>query len=366
LTQVKLRKTVVFSGSYAPEDCEFLLQEIDIKPISVAEKEQLLQKGDIHYSKMISNEMAPSKVYLDTFHNLINLYGDRLAAEIKLLATKIHKAKGNSVTVVSLARAGTPIGVLLTRALKANHTRDVKHYSISIIRDRGIDNSALQYIATSGRKADSIIFVDGWTAKGVINRELKQAVADWNSHNSYKIPDELCVISDLSGHAEYIATTDDYAIPSGVLNSTVSGLLSRTLMLDDLEGFHQCVRYSHLAAYDLSNWFVDDICARFDKVSAAIDEISVSGQTQRQADVASFIVKTMSNYNIKDINKIKPGVAESTRVMLRRVPRLLILKDTTSPDVAHLKVLANEKSITIKEDTLMPFSAMAFIENVKE
>ncbi|MFT7490487.1 MAG: hypothetical protein ACI80S_000068 [Pseudohongiellaceae bacterium] len=366
MTPVKLKNSHVFSGSYAPQDCEFLLQEIDIKPISVAEKERLLQKGSIHYSKMISNEEAPSKIYLDTFYNLIHIYGDRLAAEIKLLAIKIHSAKGASITVVSLARAGTPVGVLLTRALKANHTSDVKHYSVSIIRDRGIDNAALQYIADSGRKADSIIFVDGWTAKGIINRELKQAVADWNSTSHYKISDELCVISDLSGHAKYIATTDDYAIPSGVLNSTVSGLLSRTLMLDDIAGFHQCVRYSHLAVYDLSNWFVDNICDRFDKVPAAKDEVSLSDQSQRQTDVSSFIVKTMSDYNIQDVNKIKPGVAESTRVMLRRVPRLLILKDISSPDVAHLKVLANEKNIIIKEDPLMPFSAIAFIENVKE
>ena len=366
MTSIKPTESMILSGSYAPEDCEFLLQEVDIKPVSVVEKEAFLQRGDIHYSKMIANETAPSKTYLDMFHNLVSLYGDRLAAEIKLLAAKIYSARGASITVVSLARAGTPIGVLLTRALKANHTVDVKHYSVSIIRDRGIDNSALEHISVSGRKADSIIFVDGWTAKGVINRELKEAVATWNSKSNYKIPDELCVISDLGGHAEYIATTADYAIPSGVLNSTVSGLLSRTLMLDNIEGFHQCVRYSHLAAYDLSNWFIDDICARFDRVPAAIDDVLSVEKTQRQEDVSAFMVKTMSNYSIDDINKIKPGVAESTRVMLRRVPRLLILKDVDSLDVAHLKVLAYEKNIPIKEDSLMPFSAMAFIENVKE
>mgnify|MGYP000326335631 FL=1 len=92
----------------------------------------------------------------------------------------------------------------------------------------------------------------------------------------------------------------------------------------------------------------------------------MSDQSKGQTDVSTFIVKTMSDYNIQDVNKIKPGVAESTRVMLRRVPRLLILKDISSPDVAHLKVLANEKNIIIKEDPLMPFSAIAFIENVKE
>ena len=361
-----LNRTAVFSGSYAAKDCEFLLQEVDIEPISVTEKECLLQDGSVHYSKMISSEEAPSKEYLDLFHKLIETNGDRLASEIQLLAKKVYKARGDSITIVSLARAGTPVGVLLTRALKAKYTSDVKHYSISIVRDRGIDKAALQYIAESGRSADSVIFVDGWTAKGVINRELKQAVVDWNSNSSYKLSDELCVISDLSGHAEYIATTDDYAIPSGVLNSTVSGLLSRTLILDDVPGFHQCISYSHLADYDLSIWFVEKVSNLFGKVPTAIDSVSPDWKKKRQKEVSLFIVKAMIDYNIQDINKIKPGVSEATRVMLRRLPRLLVLKDKNSSDVAHLKMLATEKNILIKEDLLMPFAAMALIENVKE
>lgn len=356
----------IFSGSYMPDDCEFLLQIVELTPISVVEKERLLQAGGIHYSKMVANEDAPSKEYLDTFHKLVDTYGNRLAAEIKLLAKTLHKVKGDNITVVSLARAGTPVGVLLARALKIEHNSDVKHYSISIVRDHGIDTAALQHIANSGRSADSIIFVDGWTAKGVINRELKRSIADWNSTSTYQIGDELCVILDLSGHAEYIGTTDDYAIPSGVLNSTVSGLLSRTLILDDVPGFHQCVNYSHLTKNDLSQWFVDDISGRFRKVPTAIDNVSPDWRLKRQADVSSFITKTMLDYGIQDINKIKPGIAESTRVMLRRIPRLLVLKDENSTDVAHLKVLATEKNIMIKEEPLMPFSAMAFIENVKE
>ncbi len=366
MSTTQQNKSSIFSGSYMSDDCEFLLQKVELKPISVVEKERLLQAGGIHYSKIISNEEPPSKKYLNTFHNLIDTYGNRLASEIKLLARTLHNVKGESVTIVSLARAGTPVGVLLARALKIGHSCDVKHYSISIVRDHGIDTAALQYIANSGRSADSIIFVDGWTAKGIINRELKRSIANWNSKNTYKIGDQLCVISDLSGHAEYIGTTDDYAIPSGVLNSTVSGLLSRTLILDKVSGFHQCVNYSHLTKNDLSRWFVDEISSRFGKVPTAINNVSPNWRLKRQADVSSFITKTMFDYGIQDINIIKPGIAESTRVMLRRLPRLLVLKDGNSTDVAHMKVLATEKKIMIKEDPLMPFAAMAFIENVKE
>lgn len=355
-----------FSGSYAPDDCEFLLQKSDIKPISVEEKERLLQRGGIHYSKMITAEEIPTQAYLDIFKTLVDKYADRLAEEVKLLAKKLYETKGEHITLVSLARAGTPIGVLLTRALKMYYTQDVKHYSVSIVRDRGIDTAALTHIAHSGRSSQSVIFVDGWTAKGVINKELKSAVADWNRNSDYRIGDELCVISDLSGNAEYIATTDDYAIPSGVLNSTVSGLVSRTMMLDDVAGFHQCVVYDHLEKHDLTNWFVDKIVSRFENVGIAVDNSSDAWRASRQASLTVFLRNVMDEFHIDDINKIKPGVAEATRVMLRRIPRLLILKDMNNPDTMHLKVLASEKNVSIVSDPTMPFSAMGIIENVKE
>lgn len=361
-----IAQRAVFSGSYAPQDCEFLLQTANIKPVSVQEKERLLQTGGIHYSKMITAEEVPTQAYLNMFNALVEKYADRLAAEIKLLAKKLYDAKGKQITLVSLARAGTPIGVLIARALKTYYTDDVKHYSVSIVRDRGIDIAALEHIANSGRAAESVIFVDGWTAKGVINKELKSAVADWNKQSSYHVGDELCVISDLSGHAEYIATTDDYAIPSGVLNSTVSGLVSRTMMLDNVEGFHQCVVYEHLAKHDLTNWFIDAIVSRFEHVCIAVDHSTEAWRASRQVSLAAFLSKVTKEFHVDDINKIKPGVAEATRVMLRRIPRVLILKDTNNPDIMHLKVLASEKNVPIVIDPSMPFSAMGIIENVKD
>jgi hypothetical protein len=53
--------------------------------------------------------------------------------------------------VVSLARAGTPMGALLARALRWLGRTDVRHYSISIIRDRGIDENALAFILRNGK-----------------------------------------------------------------------------------------------------------------------------------------------------------------------------------------------------------------------
>ena len=51
-----------------------------------------------------------------------------------------------------------------------------------------------------------------------------------------------------------------------------------------------------------------------------------------------------SKFSINDINKIKPGVGETTRVLLRRLPdRILIKENANDKYVKHLLQLAKEK-----------------------
>jgi len=352
------------SGSYSISDCEFLLKLVDVKPVSVEQKEHLLQSGTIHYSEIVSEEKPPSSKYIALFKVLTERYADRLAREILYLSQKIDGKKIGHITVVSLARAGTPIGVLINRALKSVYKRSSKHYSISIIRDKGIDKEALKYIASTGVSGASVIFVDGWTAKGVINSELKASIKDWNSQNTYQFCSDLAVISDLSGTAELIATNDDYAIPSGILNSTISGLLSRTMQMPGEEGLHQCIIYRSLRNYDLSNWFVDEIQSRFETQLEKLDSIIEDKKIINSADRKLFIDSLMIEYDVDNVNKIKPGVAEATRVMLRRVPRLLIVNNTDNIDVQHLIELAQISSIPIVIRSDSPYSAVAIIKNV--
>ncbi len=355
------------TGSYDQADCRFLLQPIDVPMLSVEEKERQLQSGQQHYSEMISLESAPSQRYLTIFHSLVDKYQERLAQEMANLAHQVYALRGSKITVISLARAGTPVGVLLTRALRYYYAVEVDHYSVSIVRDRGIDEQALAYIEQAGHLADSIIFVDGWTAKGVITQELKAAIAQWNQqHVSYQIPDDLCVISDIGGTADIVATTEDYAIPSGILNSTVSGLISRSLLLDEYTGFHQCVLYSDLAEHDLSNWFVDQISSLFPGYSPKTDLVApAESAQQRRSSMLNYVEALMTQYGVADINRVKPGIAEATRVMLRRIPRVLLVRDIHSDNVAHLLVLAKEKNINVVEDAAMPFNAVALIADAK-
>jgi hypothetical protein len=140
-----------------------------------------------------------------------------------------------TITLVSIARSGTPIGVVLARTLRCHCNREVYHYCVSVVRDKGVDRNAFKKIL-SLRPDDSIILVDGWTGKGVIAHEVLHGVAALNRDWGTNISEGLAVLSDLAGVSSMAAGTDDYLIPSCLLNSVVSGLISRTIVAPSLIG----------------------------------------------------------------------------------------------------------------------------------
>ena len=353
-----------FSGSYAPADCQFLLKPIRLDPTPVALKERMIQDAKRHYSEMLAPESLPPPSYLDLFRGLTAVHAERLGREILSLAAHIARTRVAPITVVSLARAGTPIGALLTRALTAHLGVAARHYSISIIRDRGIDANALRYLLrVAARPATGLVFVDGWTAKGVITQALKAALAQWNRTEPEHLDDRLYVLSDIGGAADVAAGYDDYAIPSGILNATVSGLVSRSVLNHQVgpDDFHGCVFYHHFASADHSTWFLDQIAATFGSVK--IQDIRVDARQARGRQTREWLRACMTRHGIADLNLIKPGVAEATRVLLRRVPEQLLLRDPGDADVRHLIELAETRGVSIRVEVGMPFRATALIHS---
>lgn len=60
-----------FSGSYLPDDVQFLLRPVTIDMTLVELKEQLIQSGQKHYSDMLSQEPAPTDWHLDLFNRAL-------------------------------------------------------------------------------------------------------------------------------------------------------------------------------------------------------------------------------------------------------------------------------------------------------
>lgn len=364
----------MFSGSYPADDVTFLLRPVEIDSTPVVEKERLIQSGRRHYSEMITRESLPGEKYLDIFRRAVELNRHRFAVDLVRLAHGVASLRPRDVTIVSLARAGTPVGVLVKRILEGRlgrregqgHGR-VRHYSVSIIRDRGIDTVALDHILER-HAPDSLIFVDGWTGKGVIARELAGAIARYNAQREVEIDPGLHAVADLCGAAAGAVTGDDYLIPSSVLGATVSGLVSRSILNETIVGpgqFHACLHYECYAPHDLSRWFIDEIMAEVDLLGA-FDPcwILEDGREQLRATSRKLLTDVRSRYGVVDENHVKPGIGESTRVLLRRLPHALLLQDPGLPDVEHLVHLASEKRVPIHHEPGLPYRAVALIQEV--
>ncbi|MBX9952515.1 MAG: cysteine protease StiP family protein [Candidatus Obscuribacterales bacterium] len=355
------------SGSYRASDVTFLLKVVDIATTDISAKERLIQEGT-HYSEMLSFEKSPSAAYLRLFFDAVTMNAGKLGAYVASLAATIAHHNDGEVVIVSLARAGTPIGVLLHRALRSLG-RASKHYSVSIIRDRGIDWVALDYI-TSRHKDKSIVFVDGWTGKGVVTGELFSSVTAYNSSRGTKIDPSLCVVADLAGTATFAATSEDFLIPNAVLNSTVSGLISRSVLSSKYVSdgdFHACAYYEEKSGEDLSQYYVDaltpHVLTALVRAKPGIWPLETRAELNRISN--DFVAEMTAQFSVHR-NQVKPGIGESTRAMLRRVPEMLLVQDDKSPAVKHLMQLAQEGQVPVQERPAMPYRAAAIIKSVSD
>ena len=69
-------------------------------------------------------------------------------------------------------------------------------------------------------------------------------------------------------------------------------------------------------------------------------------------------------FGIRSVNHIKPGLGEATRVLLRRVPQCVLVRDADAPEAAHLVLLAHEKNVPIVVDASLPYTAAAIIKEL--
>ena len=256
--------------------------------------------------------------------------------------------------MVSLARAGTPIGILIKHFIEKKYHAKIFHYTISIIRGIGIDENAINFILKN-HSAEKIQFVDGWTGKGAIQNELKKSLKNFPQINP-----GLAVLSDPANVAEKFGTHEDFLIASSCLNSTVSGLLSRTFLRSDIIGekdFHGAVFYKNLLDKDLTYQFINSIEKNFDFKKKFTDEKNFIGSGIDE------VKKISSEFEIDDINLIKPSIGETTRVLLRRVPeKILVHSLDDEKNLAHIYQLASEKNVAVEKYPLKNYKACGLIK----
>ena len=64
---------------------------------------------------------------------------ERIAHAVGVVTELVLAERGPAPVLASLARAGTPVGILMRRWARFAHGLDLPHYALSIVRGRGID-----------------------------------------------------------------------------------------------------------------------------------------------------------------------------------------------------------------------------------
>lgn len=356
-------------SSYRDEDVTLLLKDITglVEPQPTEERERLIQSGR-HYSEMLPIEYVPTQRYMEVYEEALAKYAGPTALAVGRLSDKVIRTRGNDVVIVSLARAGIPIGILVKHYIRQKYGFDIPHYSISIIKGRGIDDNAMRYLL--GRyQPQQLLFLDGWIGKGAILEELRKDMEAYEGVSS-----DIAVVADPANVTELCGTHDDILIPSSCLNSTVSGLVSRTFLRDDIIGpddFHGAVYYGELADSDLSYAFIDAIERRFDLGSAPAEgglEPDPSAKGGAGGYGIDEVREIAAEFGVDDINLVKPGIGETTRVLLRRVPWKVLIdeKYRDDPELSHIVRLAEEKEVPIGYYPLKHYKCCGIIRKLAE
>ncbi|MFF5531406.1 phosphoribosyltransferase [Streptomyces cinerochromogenes] len=356
-------------SSYAPEEVGWLLQDLSAVTLEAPteEREEAIQSGGAHYAESLPVEYQPSARYQELFHAALEVSAARIAQAVGVVTETVVTERSPRPVLVSLARAGTPVGILMRRWAQFRHGLELPHYAVSIVRGRGIDANALRWLADRHDPRD-VVFVDGWTGKGAITRELAQAVEEFEAAEGVTGFDpEIAVLADPGSCVRTYGTREDFLIPSACLNSTVSGLISRTVLRADLVGphdFHGAKFYRELAGADVSVAFLDAVSARFPEVADAVDgavkELLAADRTPTWAGWRA-VERISEEYGIHDVNLVKPGVGETTRVLLRRVPWKILAREGAGADLDHVRLLAEQRGVPVEEVGDLPYTCVGLI-----
>ena len=344
-------------STFQNNDCIFLLKDLTgIIPFTSFEQKEAMIAAGLSYSEMITMETAISKDIDELFIHILEQNASVLASCVGRISETIYnKGKENSV-IVSLARAGSPIGALIRRYIRWKYNVALPHYSISIIRGKGIDEVALDYIVKAHPNG-ILSFVDGWTGKGSITMELNKAVRRFNINHSTSISTDLAVLADPAALCLVCGTREDICIPNACLNSTVSGFVSRTIHNETYchpGEFHGAVVFKDLQPFDRTNLFIDTIASHFSEENAITELPTIS-------NVQTILEKIQYDFHVSDVNKIKLSIGESSRALIRRKPKKILVKNPMNPNLAFIRHMASIKNIDVTVYDTMDYECITII-----
>ncbi|MNJ61206.1 Cysteine protease StiP precursor [compost metagenome] len=125
--------------------------------------------------------------------------------------------------------------------------------------------------------------------------------------------------------------------------------------------------YDHLQEHDVTRPFID----RIEAARASVEVSPASPWTPKEAEqlqisALGVVSQLAERFGVTNLNRIKPGIAEATRAVLRRVPDQVLVRDRSDADVQLLIHLTDRAGIQVQEagEDLGPYRAVTVIRGV--
>lgn len=112
----------------------------------------------------------------------------------------------------------------------------------------------------------------------------------------------------------------------------------------DEEDFHGAKYYKELEKIDVSNLYIESIVTCFENVqSEIIRQLQELPNSPITWEGMKSVQRIQQDFGIDNIHFIKPGVGETTRVLLRRIPWKILVNPQYIHELEHILLLAREK-----------------------
>lgn len=319
-------------STYLDDDVRLLYTDIETRvvPMSLEAREQHIRRG-FKACELLAEETVPTDLDINIYECAMKIYQKKVADAVQKIAECIYDKKKNDIVLVSLARAGISIGVLIKRYLDTKYMLNIPHYGMSIVGTNGVDVNALKYIL-SRHDAGSLQFIDGWTGKGFVQKKLKEGLLFYP-----QIDSKIAVLCDPGGITCLAGTHEDILVPSATLNSVVSGLLSRSVDNSKFiknDEFFGAVCFSKMIDSDRTYDFIERISSCFDySKNYYIHDDHID-------NMHSTIESLIREYHLDNTGQIKPGLCETFRSINRKKPSFVLVSDLIDKELLNMiKVL---------------------------
>jgi hypothetical protein len=354
-------------GSYPDDDVVLLFTDLTgaVTPLPMVEVAALARRSaGLGHRTVVPVEDPPTAQTVALYEELLAAGAREVALLSCVLAARIADAHPGEIVIASIARAGTPVGVIVHRLLRDRYARRSTHYSVSLVPGLDLDLAAVRHILAR-HPAVAVRFLDGWSGKGGIARLLAEQARRVRAELGARLAPELALLADPGRATGLCATREDVLVPSALLNAPVSGLFSRSLVSDLLgpDDLHGAVRYPELAPWDCSVRFVDTICAAAADIPEA--EVRASRQPVGPPDFHGweFMEALAEEFRMPSmVSFVKPGLSETCRALIARRPaRVLIDPSRPSPALEVILALSKERGVPVEERP-MPYAAIGLAE----